>query len=607
MSEINRNLNKHCENDEGVILNNDATILKGLDLEFNEAMASAFEYFNDTSLKPNCKKSTFYFPDCGLDFFETELDPVNEEENQKQNDNDEFKFTQNQFHLNNTSSDNKQLLLLPKSQESSCYSLKRQTSAIKTNLCQLNNTNEDKTQNILTTNSTSFELDQLSLDSSRFKTNTKQSLNGFNKPFINSSSSSSSSSPSSSSSSRNGSIETPTINSSTLVKTSNSTTTTTTPLTTTSPNISTNSFKFTHSTAQLQLGITNNSNNIHISKTSPTSPVQAFIQPTHMHQNHSSHLYQHQSSNYFNQALNPFNIENELIKYTKSLKISRSYADDYKLGIHIRDGGFSEIYEGLQQISNEPVIIKLIPKVKTKNWLMVHNKKYPAEVLLHKMCNNINGVVKMLEFYEQDNEWIIVMPKIMNCVDLFDYLESKQRGRLSEQEACHFFTQLIKINIDLLNHGVVHRDLKSENLLVDMDTMQLVLIDFGASAICRQNSKIANFYTDFHGTKQYKPPEYITNKKYTAQTSTIWTLGILLYDMCNGQLPFENEKEILAYNLQIRANVSEEYKKILFDCLKVSPESRPSLQQLLEYPWIINNASKCHPNTNLINQQTGAF
>ena len=137
---------------------------------------------------------------------------------------------------------------------------------------------------------------------------------------------------------------------------------------------------------------------------------------------------------------NQFNIENELIKYTKNLKLnSQPYTDYYKLGVHIRNGGFSEIYEGIQMKSNEKVIVKLIPKRKTKNWLMVHNKKYPAEILLHKMSNCITGVVKMLEFYEQENEWIIIMPKMFNCLDLFDYLESKQRGRLSEAEACHFF------------------------------------------------------------------------------------------------------------------------------------------------------------------------
>jgi proto-oncogene serine/threonine-protein kinase Pim-1/proto-oncogene serine/threonine-protein kinase Pim-3 len=76
--------------------------------------------------------------------------------------------------------------------------------------------------------------------------------------------------------------------------------------------------------------------------------------------------------------------------------------------------------------------------------------------------------------------------------------------------------------------GVVHRDLKSENILVDLDTESLVLIDFGASAIYKSSS---SYYSDFHGTKQYKSPEYILRKRYTGVPSTVWTLGVLLYDM----------------------------------------------------------------------------
>lgn len=76
--------------------------------------------------------------------------------------------------------------------------------------------------------------------------------------------------------------------------------------------------------------------------------------------------------------------------------------------------------------------------------------------------------------------------------------------------------------------GVIHRDLKSENILVDLDTQSLVLIDFGASAIFKSTTAS---YSDFHGTKQYKSPEYILKRRYTGVSSTVWALGIVLYDM----------------------------------------------------------------------------
>ena len=83
---------------------------------------------------------------------------------------------------------------------------------------------------------------------------------------------------------------------------------------------------------------------------------------------------------------------------------------------------------------------------------------------------------------------------------------------------------------------MVHRDLKSENILVDLNTESLVLIDFGASAIYKS---AASLYSDFHGTKQYKSPEYILKKRYAGVSSAVWTLGVLLYDMVRAPLDVE--------------------------------------------------------------------
>ena len=92
---------------------------------------------------------------------------------------------------------------------------------------------------------------------------------------------------------------------------------------------------------------------------------------------------------------------------------------------------------------------------------------------------------------------------------------------------------LIDLYLSLFRKGVVHRDLKSENILVDLESQSLVLIDFGASAICKSST---SYYSDFHGTKQYKSPEYITKKRYAGIPSTVWTLGVLLYDMVSRKL-----------------------------------------------------------------------
>jgi len=263
--------------------------------------------------------------------------------------------------------------------------------------------------------------------------------------------------------------------------------------------------------------------------------------------------------------------------------VKSNFCDFYQLGNFVRSGGFSDIHEGIRLSDNKPVIVKFIPKEKTKNWLMISQKKYPAEILLHKAVHEIQGIIHVYDYFENADHWVLVLERLRNCQDLFDFLEAEDRGRLTENTARKFFYQLVQINLAMLRKGVVHRDLKSENILVDLDTNSLVLIDFGASAIFKSSS---SFYSDFHGTKQYKSPEYILKKRYAAVSSTVWTLGVLLYDMVCGCLPFENEDEITGYKLALKPHLSSELKNLIQRCLAPNPDRRPTLESLLEHIWL---------------------
>ncbi|CAF0837170.1 unnamed protein product [Didymodactylos carnosus] len=292
------------------------------------------------------------------------------------------------------------------------------------------------------------------------------------------------------------------------------------------------------------------------------------------------------NSNY-KSAPTDYSIEQNLFNIVRFDVVKNNFSDYYQLGDFVRSGGFSEVHEGIRLSDNRNVVIKFIPKEKTKNWLMISSKRYPAEILLHKCVHEIQGVIHIHDYFESSEFWILVMDRLRHCQDLFDFLEARHRGRLSEADARKFFTQLVHINLAMLHKGVVHRDLKSENILVDLDTNSLVLIDFGASAIYKGSS----FYSDFHGTRQYKTPEYIIKKRYSAVASTVWTLGILLYDMVTGRLPFENEDEITRYKLVLKPFLSPDLKNIIAQCLQMNPDRRPSLESLLEHAWIKNGSA----------------
>ena len=245
-------------------------------------------------------------------------------------------------------------------------------------------------------------------------------------------------------------------------------------------------------------------------------------------------------------------------------------------------GGFGTVYAGTRVKDKVSVAIKCIPNSNIKRWVVLNNRRVPMEVALLFKLHNIPGCIKFLDCHVLSHYVLIVMEKLENDLDLFEYID--KMGPLSETVARGIFKKIVEVVINIKDAGVVHRDLKDENILLDMKTGQIKLIDFGAGHFYDEYT----IYSEYQGTKEFAPPEWITQRVYTANGLTVWSLGVILFDMVCFDIPFEGEKQILEADLHFRTGLSAEIKDIISKCLSLHPADRPCLEDLLTHPWMQN-------------------
>ncbi|XP_067280175.1 serine/threonine-protein kinase MARK2 isoform X4 [Pseudorasbora parva] len=253
----------------------------------------------------------------------------------------------------------------------------------------------------------------------------------------------------------------------------------------------------------------------------------------------------------------------------------------YRLLKTIGKGNFAKVKLAKHVLTGKEVAVKIIDKTQLNSSSL---QKLFREVRIMKLLNHPN-IVKLFEVIETEKTLYLVM-EYASGGEVFDYLVA--HGRMKEKEARAKFRQIVSAVQYCHQKCIVHRDLKAENLLLDAD-MNIKIADFGFS----NEFTLGNKLDTFCGSPPYAAPELFQGKKYDGPEVDVWSLGVILYTLVSGSLPFDGQnlkelrERVLRGKYRIPFYMSTDCENLLKKFLILNPTKRGSLeQQIMKDRWM---------------------
>ncbi|KAI8982214.1 kinase-like domain-containing protein [Mycotypha africana] len=268
------------------------------------------------------------------------------------------------------------------------------------------------------------------------------------------------------------------------------------------------------------------------------------------------------------------------IDYTELLKELSSHeitsVGCYTIGETIGQGTYGKVKKGFHKLTGKVVAIKKISKQ--------HAAMMAREIHHHRQLKHPN-IVMLYEMITTESAIHIISEYCSNG-DLLDALTKEPTGRCSEPKVRRWCQQLADAIKYCHTRGIVHRDLKLENILLDSND-NAKICDFGFARFAQKNQ----FLETFCGSLSYSAPEVILCKKYRGPECDVWSLGVILYTLLAGEYPFDDDsdvvtqRKIVAVDYVIPFYFSADLSDLITNMLQLVPSNRLTIDAILNHPW----------------------
>jgi serine/threonine protein kinase len=272
--------------------------------------------------------------------------------------------------------------------------------------------------------------------------------------------------------------------------------------------------------------------------------------------------------------------------------------DKYEVIGVLGRGSTSTVLLIRQTKTNEEFACKVVSRSDLSDYDAL--RRFEQEVRVLEQVNH-PGVVRLIEvIFTTDN--IFVIMEYCSGGDLWSYIAKLVRLDLIQFRP--LFARIVAGLLYLHEHGIAHRDIKPENILLDSD-LNPKIADFGLCHISDGHS-----LTTRCGTAQFVAPEILKGHEYNAMSVDVWSLGVVLYTLTTGSLPWNHLTipevfgDIISGKFEPPPRTSPELQSLILGMMCLDPQQRLTLHEVAQHPWLEATINRYHQETAKINRSS---